>query len=164
MKNSKLHTLKKSGFKTPDNYFETFDERLLSDISLKEKSKTSGFKVPENYFETFQVAELNNKTNKKTETRVIPLYSKKAWLYVASIAAIAVLMITMPDFNKSVNFSSLDNESIENYILSNDYESATFNNLILDPSTFEDAIYNEALSDVSLENYLYNNTDIEDFE
>ncbi|UPS91490.1 MULTISPECIES: hypothetical protein [unclassified Bizionia] len=164
MKNSKLHTIKKTGFKTPDNYFKNFEETLLSEIALKEQSKASGFKVPENYFETFQVPKLDIVSEEKTETKVIPLFSKKTWLYAASIAAIAILVISLPDFNKPVSFSSLDNESIEDYILSNDYESSTLNNLIIDPSAFEDAIYTDALSDVSLESYLYNNSELEDLE
>ncbi len=164
MKNTKLHINKNSGFKTPDNYFKDFEETLLSEITLKEKSKSSGFLVPENYFETFKVSEFDTVSNKNKTSKVISLLSKKNWLYAASIAAIAILIISLPDFNKSVNFSSLDNESIENYILSNDYESSTLNNLIIDPSAFEDAIYNEALSDISLENYLYNNSDLEDLE
>lgn len=164
MKNTKLYINKNSGFKTPDNYFKDFEETLLHEITLKEKSKSSGFLVPDNYFETFKVSELDIVSNKKKTSKVISLFSKKNWLYAASIAAIAILIISLPDFNKSVNFSSLDNESIENYILSNDYESYTLNNLIIDPSAFEDAIYNEALSDISLENYLYNNSDLEDLE
>lgn len=162
MKNSKLHTIKESGFKTPDNYFQSFEESLLSEISLKEKSKSSGFSVPKNYFDTFEMSKIDSVSIEKKETKVIPLFSKKRWLYAASVAAIAILLISLPDFNQSVSFSSLDNESIENYILSNDYESSTLNNLITDPSAFEDAIYNEALSDVSLESYLYNNSELED--
>lgn len=164
MKNNNLHTIKESGFKTPDNYFQNFEEALLSEISLKEKSKSSGFSVPKNYFETFDVSIMDTVVTEKKETKVIPLFSRKNWIYAASIAAITVLVITMPDFNKSVSFSSLDNESIENYILTNDYESSTLNNLITDPAAFEDAIYNEALSDVSLESYLYNNVDLEDLD
>ncbi len=164
MKNSKLHSIKKSGFKTPDNYFQNFESSLLSEIALKEQSKSSGFKVPKNYFETFEVSKIDTGSLEKKETKVIPLFSKKNWLYAASIAAIGILLISLPDFNQSVSFSSLDNESIENYILTNDYESSTLNNLITDPAAFEDAIYNEALSDISLESYLYNNADLEDLD
>ncbi|TYB77172.1 hypothetical protein [Bizionia myxarmorum] len=164
MKNSKLHTIKKSGFKTPDTYFQDFESTLLIEIAILEKSKTAGFSVPENYFETFKISKGDIFSEAKPEPKVIPLFSKKTWLYAASVAAIAIIVISLPDFNKTVSFSSLDNDSIENYIISNDYEPSEFNNLITDPAAFENAIYNEALSDVSLESYLYNNSDLEDFK
>ncbi|EGV44039.1 hypothetical protein BZARG_1470 [Bizionia argentinensis JUB59] len=162
MKNRKLHTNKESGFKTPDSYFKDFEETLLSELVLKEKCKTSGFNVPDDYFKNFETSNRDTVLEEKKETKVIPLFSKKTTWYAASAAAIAILLISLPDFKESVSFSSLDNDSIENYILSNDYEASDFNNLITDPSAFENAIYNETLSDVSLESYLYYNSDLED--
>ncbi|MGY0392771.1 hypothetical protein ACW5R3_09480 [Bizionia sp. KMM 8389] len=162
MNSNELKNIKQSGFKTPDNYFQNFEDNLLSEIAIQEQCDSAGFKVPDNYFENFNVSTKNLTPQENSSSKVIPLFAKKSWLYAASIAAIAILVFTLPDFNQPVNFSTLDNDSIENYILANDYEATEFNNLITDPAAFENTIYNEALSDTSLENYMYNNSELED--
>ncbi len=50
-----------TNFKVPENYFDTFEEKLLGKISLSTDSNsilkddiTSGLKTPENYFDTFE--------------------------------------------------------------------------------------------------------------
>ena len=52
MKKENLHNIKQSGFKTPNAYFDTIEDQIMSQISLKNSNENSGFKVPDNYFET----------------------------------------------------------------------------------------------------------------
>lgn len=50
MKHKKLEHIKSAGFKTPHNYFESFDAKLkkrLSENKPLDNIETSGFKVPD---------------------------------------------------------------------------------------------------------------------
>ena len=42
-------------FKTPENYFEDFEERLFSKIAEENFPKSTGFKIPKQYFENLDV-------------------------------------------------------------------------------------------------------------
>lgn len=162
MKKHLLHNINKPGFKVPDNYFNNLEETLLSEIALKKSIPSTGFKTPDNYFENFKVHGIDT-LSKKSNPKVISIFRKNPWLYVASAAALIVLLFNIATVNKPVNFASLDNESIENYILINDFETIELNNLIINPTAFENTILKEALSDASLEDYLYDNAELEDF-
>jgi len=54
MKKENLNNTKQSGFKTPNNYFNTIEDQIMSQISLEKIDKNSGFKVPDNYFDTIE--------------------------------------------------------------------------------------------------------------
>ncbi len=45
MKKENLHNIKQSGFKTPDNYFNTIEDQIMSQISLE--------KIDKNFIEQF---------------------------------------------------------------------------------------------------------------
>ena len=163
MKKIDLHNIRNTGFKTPDNYFNSFEENLLTELKLKEQVSNTGMKAPSGYFENFKITVPVNKTT-KSESKVISLFRNQKWLVAASVAAVFVLFIFLPkEQSNALDFASLENESIENYILTNDFESVELNNLITNTEAFENAIMEEALSDVSLEDYLYDNAELEDF-
>jgi len=48
----------KTGFTTPENYFNNFDEKLLKKLSIEKSESTlpleTGFKAPDDYFENFE--------------------------------------------------------------------------------------------------------------
>ena len=53
MKNKNLNSIKKVGFKIPDNYLESFDNSVLNKLKETQSLKnnyTSGFKTPDRYF------------------------------------------------------------------------------------------------------------------
>lgn len=109
----------KTGFKTPDNYFESFDEKLLNKLSIKTDvpvEKETGFKVPKGYFDSFE-NELLNKIDKPTP-KVISLFSTSKFYYAASVAAIIVfsLFIINPTYSDPITFDNLEYASIEEYI------------------------------------------------
>lgn len=160
MKRQKLYKDIKSGFKTPDNYFNTFEDQLLSELNLKERVSKSGFKEPNDYLNNFEVDLSEVQTSKP---KVISLLHKKTMLYAASIAAAFVLLLIIPRTEKEANFASLDSETIENYLLISDFESTELNDLITNTTAFESKILDETLSDIPLEDYLYNNSELEDF-
>lgn len=157
MTKNKLHNMK-SGFKVPDNYFNQLEENLLSEISLKEHVSETGFNIPDGYFEMFKV-EINEPASK---TKVISLFSRKTMWYAASVAAIVILLINIPDFKATDNFAAIDTESMESYMLTNDYDAYELSELFIETKGFEAAILEESITDASLEDYLYDNAELED--
>lgn len=74
MKNKDLHNDKTSGFKTPDNYFETFDERLFDRLNDERKIEgitEPGFSVPDHYFDTVE-AEILGKLEPPKKHQYLP--------------------------------------------------------------------------------------------
>ncbi|WP_370228178.1 hypothetical protein [Mesoflavibacter sp.] len=155
MKKENLNNIKQSGFKTPNNYFNTIEDQIMSQISLEEIGKDSGFKTPDNYFDTIE----DNILSKTKETKIIKLFNKKTIITVASIAAMFVLFFNLNPFKTQVTFDNLDTNTVETYIL-NEVELNDISNLIetdqLSQTDFID--YNG----ISIDNYL-DDIDLEDF-
>lgn len=123
----------KSGFKTPDGYFENFSEQLLAKIAQEEKPVISIFQ------------------------------RRRNWLVAA--AAVLLIGISIPFLNKAnVSSSSVDEETMENYLAYQSTISQYDLINLLDKEDIEslesdlkidDAVVESALSDnTNLENYL----------
>lgn len=163
MNKKDLNNVKSSGFKTPDDYFETFDDKLFTRLNEKESIKDvkdTGFKVPKGYFDTvedniFKKREGNNKL-------IISLKQKKTWYYVTGIAASLVLFFGIL-FNTSSNTEDISAEMVETYLEISDldsYELAQLlseNDFLEDDFTLTETTYNED----NLETYLLDYSDIE---
>ena len=112
-KNEKYH----SGFTTPDNYFENFEDKLFDRLNEEQLPENSGFRVPEGYFKGLEdrVMELVHTT--ETKPKVIPLITKR-FIGIAAVAACVVLIVTI--FNNkttiSKDFNELQLSSISTYI------------------------------------------------
>ena len=164
MKNKQLHNIKSTGFKTPDNYFESFDESLflkLSENELTSKIDSSGFKVPDNYFETF-----DDKVIKAIEeneaTKIISLGNWKKIIYVSGIAASLVLVFNLLFATENeLTFSDLETASIEYYLINEElsaYEIAPYlGSNELDSDDFIDT----KMKASDIEAYLLQNSDVE---
>lgn len=143
MKNKTNISGKKSGFKTPEHYFDDLEARILKQTSKNSELEKiqSGFKVPEDYFENFSI-ELPQDSDKE-QSRVIQLSPWLKWVSAACIIGFGLLgtlyidHISQPKSN--LEFTDLDDETIENYIDFNienpeDYieidETSNFNHLI----------------------------------
>tara|TARA_R110000744_G_scaffold375497_1_gene488998 strand:+ start:47 stop:553 length:507 start_codon:yes stop_codon:yes gene_type:complete len=155
----------KNPFKTPQNYFDSFEDKLMDKLSTKESvmPKARGFTVPDNYFDTFN-DELTSKLNK--ETNVIPLYPiKKIMAIAASIAAIAIIFLGY-NWNRTeeLSISDLANTDIEAYFENNEFDLTSYE--IAEVLPFTDTEFSNMLNS-SIENenildYLSDNTN--DFE
>ena len=162
MNSNNLHNIKQTGFKTPDTYFESFDDILLNQLKLDTHLNdkiASGFKVPEGYFETFDATVL--KQLQKDEPKIITLSFWKKVAFVSGIAASLAILLTVFNTSEDVTFESLETASIENYIYEehmNSYDIASF--LTEDDLVIENFI-TTPISDESLESYLLDNTTIE---
>ncbi|OZV68104.1 hypothetical protein [Winogradskyella aurantia] len=162
MKRDKLNTVKSTGFKTPKNYFDSFDERLLEQLNKKETIegiKTPGYQVPTDYFNSFE-DKLFEKI-KNDQKPVISLRSRKTFYYVAGIAA--SLMLALAVFLNKNNSPSLTVEMVETYLENSDLDSYELAELLSDADLLEEDFiitetdYNEGY----LENYLIENVDLE---
>ncbi|MCL6294394.1 hypothetical protein [Jejuia spongiicola] len=165
MKKINLHNIKTSGHKTPEKYFESFDDRLFSklrDGNELDTIKSAGFKVPNDYFETVN-DKILSKLENKNEAKVIPLFSLKKVAYVSAIAASLVLMFNVV-FNtpEKVTYESLEIASIENYLVEEDFTSYEFASLLTEDELNSEVFTNTDISEESLEDYLLDNANIED--
>lgn len=166
MKKSHLHNIKNSGFKTPDGYFDAFDERLLKKLNVNKEMASisdSGFKVPDNYFETFDDKLQAHLKNENSSTKVIKLNPWRKVAYLSGVAAsIALLLTFLLNSKGQLTINQIETASIENYLIDqnlNAYDIASFLN---EEDLIVDNFISSSLTEESLENYLINNTSIED--
>jgi len=153
----------KHGFKTPEDYFESFEERLFNKLSEGKLPEKSGFIAPEGYLDSFEDRLLKRIEDEKSVTKVRPLFGKRTLMYAAAIAACAVLVFSVFNLQqtKSIQIQDLQLSSIENYIDEGNLELETYEVLAL----FEDeevtnlALENNFFSEENLEEYLLENLD-----
>ena len=123
----------KSGLKVPEDYFNTFEERLETQLFLEDK-KVSGFKMPENYLKEFKVEIKEDQTK---PSKVISLFTKRTVITVTSIAATIALLFTLTLKNKTITFDALENDTLSAYILDETNNSDLAS--LLDDITLEEA-------------------------
>jgi hypothetical protein len=181
MKNNNLHNIKDSGFKTPDHYFECLEDSILNEVQLSEnievpdhyfdglediilskaklseKVNTTGFKTPEDYFNTIEDA-IINKVEIKQNQKIIPLFNKKTFLYISSIAAVILLFFSLPIFSNEKNtealsISDIDTELIDKYVL-DETQATDLAILFTETELDETSFINYNLSDDALDTYL----------
>lgn len=154
----------KNTFKTPNDYFGSFNKRLINRIGQEESliPKNDGFKVSEVYFE-----DVFNKVSRKIQEeqpKVIRLKSYKKYYYAASIAAILLVGFWFNQNNQEkVDFDDLAAAELDAYfelteLNLNSYELAEvidFENIsILDITETDDTLEKELILD-----YLDDNLD-----
>ena len=159
-----LNNIKKTGFKTPDNYFDVVEDNIINAIQQEKSlniSKETGFKTPDKYFETIDDV-IFNKIEVKNTPKVIPLFSKRNLLYVSSIAAAILLLFNLSIFEKKVTWDSLDTQTVENYIIDEGIDSYELAALLTDDEFSETDFIEQDITDETLENYLLDNFDLEE--
>lgn len=123
-----------SGFKTPQNYFDDFEERLFQKIEEEQFPKSSGFKVPDGYFKNLDGRILKSVTqsNSTEKKKVISLIPKKYFGYAAAIAACLLVAIQVftpqgehPNID-SIKISMLDKYIEDGYLNMNLYELTNY--------------------------------------
>ncbi len=158
-------------FKTPEGYFESFNERLMARLADEEASQSSsipkndGFAVPDGYFENVYSSVQKRMDGKGT--KVIALKSYRAFYYAA--AAIAALFVLSLAWNWSnptqLGFEDLASTDITAYLENNDlglssYEIAEI--VDLEEVTILDIVENQLEEDVILDYLDENVEEIED--
>lgn len=162
MKNKKLHNIKTTGYKTPDNYFESFEDKLFERLSEEKKLqglKSPGYSVPKDYFNTIEDKVLRRLENE--EKPIVRLQSRKIFYYVAGIAASIIMLFAI--FVNTESTQDFSVEMVETYFENSDLDSYEIAQLLLDADMLEDdfLIIETTYNESNLENYLLNNADIE---
>ena len=165
MKKSHLHNIKESGFKTPDGYFDAFDESLFKKMGIqKDLASVSnpGYKVPDTYFENFDDNLLNHLKN-DASPKVIKMISWRNVAYLSGIAASVVLMLNV--FTKSqddLSINQIETASIEDYLSGQNMNIYDIASYLDEEDLVLDNFVSNTFTEESLENYLLNNASIED--
>ncbi|AXT19653.1 hypothetical protein D7030_09690 [Flavobacteriaceae bacterium AU392] len=159
-----LNHIKHSGYKVPKDYFDTLDDSIMNSVtSNKFKVESSGFSTPTDYFDTLEETIMNTVSNNKKETKVIPLFNKKSLIYISSIAAAALIFISIYISKETVTFDSIEMELVENYLYTESISSEDLLSLLSDDSLIEDDFIQNNLNDDSLENFILDDDTIDDF-
>lgn len=161
MKRKDLKDIQDSGFKVPKDYFENFEDSILSHTSLKEKVSDSGFNVPQDYFD-FVEEEIFSKVSQNDSSKVISLLNKKAVLYVTSMAAALILMFNLIDRKSEVDINSIETASIERYLSDEDFGSDELAVLFDDTEFLDDSFNSISFSEEAMEDYVIDNLELDD--
>ena len=162
MNTNKLHNIKDTGFKVPKDYFGSLEDVILTDLKLKEKAPESGYKVPDNYFDALE-NKITNAIVLEKEVKVIKLFTWRKAAYVSAVAASLILMFNV-FFNNTnnVTIENIETASIENYILNEELETSEIASLFTDEDLSDVQLINDGYSSETLENYIFDNLEIED--
>lgn len=151
------------GFKVPEGYFESFEETLFENIELEKLPKKPGFGVPKGYFDNLEDTILQKVTEVNPETKVVPLFRKKAFWFAASIAACIAFVFTVfnPFGEKLVSLEELSQTEIEAYMGEDltSLDSYDLAQVLTDEDLESLEIENNYLGDENLEDYLLDNID-----
>ena len=161
MKKEKLHNIKSNGFKTPENYFDSIEDKFFERLKFEENIEgvnDSGFTAPEDYFDT-----LEDKILSKLEDKpVVKLNSRKNFYYIAGIAASLLLLFAI-FLNNNDTTQELSAEMVETYFENSDLDSYELAELLVNADILEEdfTIVETEYKEENLESYLLENTDIE---
>ncbi|MFV8226016.1 hypothetical protein [Christiangramia aquimixticola] len=121
MKPNRSKYCKNSGFKTPENYFSTLEDRVMHAIDPEgvdlEGQVDSGFKVPEAYFDTLESSILKKIENDNRPVRRI--FRKEFIYYAAAAAVIAFLMLGnffTPSPSTTPGWDDIEVSAMESYL------------------------------------------------
>ncbi|MBC2845858.1 hypothetical protein [Winogradskyella flava] len=164
MKKDKLHNIKSTGYKTPDNYFEVVEDKIFTRLSEKESVggiQDEGFRVPDDYFDTIE-DKVFSKLNDKY-TPVVQLRSRKTLYYIAGLAASIMLLLAI-FINKNTS-EDISVEMVETYLENRNLDSYELAELLSDANLLEEdfTIITTPYEEENLEDYLLDNADIETY-
>lgn len=152
---------RKSGFTVPENYFNTIENKLLTDLKLKSLDGKKQFTTPKNYFENLEttiLAKVTSEENKQKETKIISL--QRFIPFTAAASIVFLIGFYFVNYNKTITLNDITTTDIENWY-ENNYGTTNHSELatILETKDFDD---NEFLAleinNDALENYFYLNS------
>lgn len=163
---SKLNNIKKAGYKTPEDYFQNLEDKIMDNIKLNEalqNIENEGFKAPEGYFDTLENIVLNKIKDEK-KTKVISLLNKQTLIYISGVAAAVVIMFNIFYNNSEVSLETIDTDIVENYFIDEGIDTYEIAALFTEEelTTINNDIFDQTFNDDSLEDYLLENAIIED--
>jgi hypothetical protein len=164
VKKNKLHNIKSTGFTTPNDYFESFEDKLLYRIKseeIKESVEKTGFTVPKDYFIAVENSILSKVST--SDKPIVKLNTRQTFYYIAGIAASLVLMFAI-FINNGTN-EELTIEMVETYLEERNLDSYELAQLLSDVDLLEEdfTIINTPYEEDNLEYYLLESTDVESY-
>jgi len=153
---------KLNGFKTPEDYFNSFTDNLMIKLSeeLTIEKKVDGFTIPNTYFDSLY-QNIQNKIH-TPESKVIKLNALKKYYYVAAVAAVVLIFIGISLTNKTeITFDDIAISDIENYFDDNELDMSTYElaqMLPIDELEIKDIIDTQ-LNDENIIDYIDNSID-----
>lgn len=161
MSKNNINNIENSGFKVPEDYFNSFDDRLTNKLNEKQLSdiKTPGFKIPDDYFTS-----LEDKIMQRAESKQIPtikLRTKNRLYYIAGIAA-SLILIAAIFLNRNTD-TSISIEMVETYFENSSLDSYELAELLSEADLLDDdfKLIETEFNEENLESYLLNHADIE---
>lgn len=161
MKKEKIHTIKETGFKVPQDYFKNFEVAKLGKSELNSTSNHKGFKIPDSYFETIE-DKIINQVSKKNSPKVISLFNKRNLIYISSMAAAILLFFNLSIFERESKWDTLDVETVENYLMNEDIGSYEIASTLDNIDFSEENFVIQHVNETTIETYLLENMDMED--
>ncbi|WP_438962526.1 hypothetical protein [Nonlabens sp.] len=150
------HHNKELGFQVPQDFFNNFEEEMITQWKLEEKlGKDAGFQVPDGYFES-----LEQQLLPVTETKVVKLHNGvhyKSILYpVLAIAAVLAVILSLNSGKETLEMASLETEEIEVYLTDEAslYDDATVEILFAGNDILDNIHLTESIETDELYNYL----------
>jgi hypothetical protein len=161
---NKKFNITKTGFKAPENYFESVEDSVFSKIKSENSLKSvkdSGYKIPEGYLDTVEENILNKLNN---ETKVVSLFTRKNLVYISGMAAAILILFAIFIKNNNPLTEELDYQVVEAYILEQDINTYELASLLTDEelSDMTLEIMDDAFDEEDMEDYLLENVNIED--
>ena len=155
-----MEKLDKTGFTTPDRYFDDLSERIHARISmerLKAEVPQDGFSVPEHYFEQLNSVILSRIASyqvKQPQTKIVQLWRSKFLKYasVACFALVASFTFYLNQIQPSEKKPALVNQSNEQMLFDIDEEA-----IIEHMETNDQVQTTTSATDTEIENYILNN-------
>lgn len=166
MKN-KLNNIQNTGFKVPKDYFQNLEDQIMDNIKLEkalQNVNNAGFNVPQGYFDNLEDVVLT-KIKEEKNPKVVSLFNKQALIYISGVAAAVIIMFGVFWNKPATTIDTLDAELVENYIIDQGINTYEIASLLTDDSdiNLDIELFDETFNDDSLEDYLFENVDLEDF-
>ncbi|MEP7196049.1 MAG: hypothetical protein ABI851_05975 [Saprospiraceae bacterium] len=150
---------KKNPFHTPINYFNSNIDKTISLVHLNNKNSSDSFDLPANYF-----IGLSEKVIQKIRQEEIKAPIRKIYFTRTRIVSIAAMFLVMLSLflyrienrsqSKDFNLSDIDDDTLIEYIASNEFDLNSVSDLLDEQNIPEISISNDDLDDNSVNELL----------
>ena len=124
----------------------------------------AGFKIPQGYLDTLEDVVLT-KVTKTSNPKVISILNKQTLIYISGVAAAVLIMFNIFWNKTETTIDTLDAELVENYFIDQGINTFEIAALLTNDEeiNIDIEIFDETFNNDSLEDYLLENMDLEDF-
>lgn len=147
-----------TGFKTPKNYFEKFEDKIFLKLSEDKFPKESGFETPHLYFDNIDEKILEKVILKEKRSKVYSLKKRAFKMITYSAAASIILFIALNIFltnnKQEINIDSLTESDIEFWISNNEINYDDIAIILEEEILNEDDFSLTSIKNESIEDYL----------